>query len=103
MTPRKPNKVDQVRALFTEAEVVECVENTYIPKRGGTRVTLTKVGKSVADGFADGAPARIYLPTRVKDVLSVSEDKATYLLDQSLERLKGHSVTYRVVKGGQGG
>ena len=100
MTSTK-NKADAVRELFGNAKVVECVENTYIPTQAGLRLEFTKVGKSVAEGIQlngkhQGEPFYMSLPVRVRDVVGVSDTEATYLLDQKLERLKGHSVTYRI-------
>jgi hypothetical protein len=97
-----PNKVDEVRALFREGELVECVENTYIPARNGTRRRILKVRKSVVDGEVvdgerAGQPFRITLPTRVRDVVAVDDQQATYRLDESSERLRGHTVTIRRV------
>jgi hypothetical protein len=91
-TARKLNKVEQVRSLLSEGTVLECVENTYIPKLNGTRRKLTRVGKAVAEGVSldaacEGKLFRMYLPTRVCDVLAVSDDEFTYLLDESVERL----------------
>jgi hypothetical protein len=95
-----PNKVEQVRALFHVGELVECVQNTYIPKHNGTRRRVVKVGKTVVageqvDGAKAGQPFRMTLPTRVRDVVAVDDRQATYLLDESLERLRGHTVTIR--------
>lgn len=102
------SKVSEVREFFAGAETVECVENTYIPTRAGLRLRLTKVGRSVAAGVqlngADaGEPFRLVLPTRVGDVVSVDPSSATYILDRKLERLKGHTVTYRLLPEGSGG
>jgi len=99
---KKLNKVEQIRALLGEGTVLECVENTYIPKLSGTKRKLTKVGKSVAqwvslDGDGKGNLFYMTLPTRVCDVLAVSGDEFTYRLDESLERPKGHTTTLRVL------
>jgi hypothetical protein len=95
-----PNKVEKVRALFRAGQLVECVENTYIPKHNGTRRRVVKVGKTVVDGEQvdgekAGQPFRMTLPSRVRDVLAVDDRQATYLIDESLERLRGHTVTIR--------
>lgn len=101
------NKVEEVRALFREGEEIECVENTYIPTQDGTRRRITKVGKSFADcelaSTGDGKDRTFYmaLPTRVRDVLAVDSSEATYYLDQSLDRLRGHTVTIRRVSPGK--
>lgn len=100
------NKVEQVRALFREDEIVECVKNTYIPANDGTRRRITKVGKSFADGEViegdnAGKPFYMSLPTRVRDVIAVDEREATYLLDESVVRLRGHTITIRRVEPGQ--
>lgn len=97
------NAVDQTRELLAGAAVIECTENTYIPNRAGLRLSLSKVGKTVADGEQltgerAGEPFRLELPLRVKDIVAVSDDAVTYLLDQKLERLKGKTVTYRVIE-----
>jgi hypothetical protein len=96
------NKVEQVRALFREGEVVECVKNTYIPANDGTRRRVTKVGRSFADcevigGDKAGEFFYMSLPTRVRDVIAVDEREATYLLGESMARLQGHIVTIRRV------
>lgn len=83
--------------------MIETVENTYIPERNGMRREITKAGKSRFDGVVVNGPLAGKkvsgdIPTRVKDVLAVTDTEATYLLDQSLLRLKGHTVTVRVVK-----
>lgn len=95
------NKVEQVRALFREGEVIECVKNTLIPARDGSRRLVRTVGRSFADveivdsEGAGGKPYRMVVPTRVRDVLAVDEHEATYHLDESSERLRGHTVTVR--------
>jgi len=99
-----PNRVDQVRALFTEGAVIECVENTYIPRNNGARRLVRKVGKSFADGevlsgHQSGGLFRMTIPSRVCDVISVDAEQATYRLDESRERLRGHTVTIRRVNG----
>jgi hypothetical protein len=101
----KLNKVEQVRALFSVGTVLECVENSYAPKLAGTRRRVTKVGKTFAKGTllsgrGEGEPFYMYLPTRACDVLAVSDKAATYRIDESRERLKGHTVTLRVCPDG---
>lgn len=89
--------LDQVRKLFPTGAVVECVENTYIPQRAGSVVTITRGGKTVCDARMGGKPFRMSLPTRVRDVVHVTENTATWLLGDQPVRLRGHSVTYRSV------
>jgi hypothetical protein len=96
------NKVEQVRALFREGGVVECVKNTYIPANDGTRRRITKVGKTFArcqviGGERAGEPFYMSLPTRVRDVIAIDERETTFLLDESVARLRGHTVTIRRV------
>lgn len=99
--PRRMSKVDQVRALFREGEQIECVKNTYISAQDGSRRLIRRVGRSFADvellgpEGPDGKPYRMVVPTRVRDVLAVDEREATYYLEESSERLRGHTVTVR--------
>lgn len=98
------NAVERVRALFTEGAVIETVENTYIPKNNGMRRRITKLRKSgfdavVLNGHLEGKAHVGHFPARVKDVLAVSDTEATFYLDQKRERLKGHTLTLRVVSG----
>lgn len=87
------SKLDQLRALFPVGAVLECVENTYIQGRHGDGLqTITRAGKSFCDCEKDGKPYRMTLPTRVRDVVAVDADTATYKLGRG-----EHTVTYRRV------
>ena len=104
--------LDQVRALFEDGAVVECVENTYRPELNGTRRRIDKLGKSYADCTPlDGPDAgkscgfRMALPTRARDVLAVSADAVTFRLGRDdhtvtlrreAERPDGHPLTERL-------
>lgn len=97
-----PNKIEQVRSLFAKGAIIECVENTYIPKNNGAQRIVHKLGKSFADGEVltghhAGGKFRMAIPTRVCDVLLVEGDRATFRLDESSERLRGHTITIRRV------
>lgn len=82
------NKVDLVRALFVEGETIECVENTYIPKRNGSRWVVGKVGKSYWRP-ASGENFQGNIPTRAGDVVAVDERSATWRIGRD-----DHTVTY---------
>lgn len=84
--------VDQVRSIFAEGAEVECVENTYIPKRNGQRWTVGAVGKSFwrptgGDNFYGN------IPTKAGDVIAVDAGvSATWKIGRD-----DHTVTYRRV------
>ena len=88
------NKVKQVKALFRAGNRVECLDNTYIPSRRGERFRITQTGHSGSDAISerDGAPYRMIMPTRVRDVLSVSDSRASFLIDE-----EGNYCTWKVI------
>jgi hypothetical protein len=96
------SKLDDVRALFVSGEKVRMVENTYHRAGGRTEMigrvwTVGNVGKSVwtpidpnPRGVVSGY--RGTFPTRVRDVLSVDDHSATWLIGRG-----DHTVTYERV------
>lgn len=80
--------IEKVQALFVEGSTVECVENTYIPARNGTRWLVGEVGKSYWCP-ADGSNFRGSIPTRAGDVVRVDEKSATWRIGRD-----DHTVTY---------
>lgn len=90
--------LERVRALFPVGAVVECVENTYIPRRNGTVRTVTKAGKSYCDCTMDGKPYRMSLPGRAGDVLELTDDTVTFKLGGPARTKGDHTVTYRVLR-----
>jgi hypothetical protein len=105
---RGPNKVEQVRALFTPGTVLECVENTWIPAQDGSRRRVERLGREFADVELLGeegrpGPYRMIVPHRVRDVLAVDGSEAIYLLGEEPEEMRGHTVRVRVVSGPEEG
>jgi hypothetical protein len=90
------NAVEEARELFARADVVECLENTYIPGREGLRLKLRKVGRTVVVGIQEngdraGEPFHLTFPKRVRDVVDVTNSQVTYRIGR-----KDHTVTYRI-------
>jgi hypothetical protein len=88
------NALDKLRAQLTVRAEVTCIENTYIPHLAGLRFTLSRVGKSFADGIdQDGKPGLRYtLPTRVRGIEWLDDSTVRY----PLPTRPGHTVTYRI-------
>lgn len=98
------NKVQEARAFFVNARELVMVENTYMPFRNGVRLSVEKVGASFVDGrviaspderLAEGERFRCSIPTRVCDVLAITDDTIKFALGSSSPRLCGHTVEYR--------
>ena len=90
--------LDQVRALFTEGALIECVENTYRPEISGTRRRITRVGRSFCvcdllenDKVTEEGFWKTY-PKLARDVLHVDEQSVKYRLGRG-----EHTVELKVI------
>ena len=58
-----------------------CLQNQKIPSNEGRCVVVDIVGKSFLQGSdTEGMPFRLRVPTRVADVVDLTEDTITYTL-----------------------
>jgi hypothetical protein len=90
-----------VRDLFPEGSTIECVQNSYIPRRAGCRLVVTKAGATYREGLLDGSEQfRLRLPARARDIMAFSPDERciTYLIGREM-----HTATWREVEAEGGG
>lgn len=86
------NLVQQAQQFYAQSRELECVENTYIPRQNGHRRIVGRVGKTSYACTVDGKAFRGTIPTRVRDVVAISDDEITHKIGRD-----GHTVTLRRV------
>lgn len=93
------NAVEMVRGLIEVGASIELVENTYRPELNGTRRTIEKVQRESYAAIEEHSGETVWgaLPKRVREVVSVDETQATFYIDDTSERLTGHTITIRRV------
>lgn len=91
------------RDRLTTGTRLRCIENTYIPHRAGLEAIVTKPGKSTVrlqattstGNIEAGGTCWMSPPTRVRDVLAMTEDAITYLIDPATRG--DHKATWRIL------
>lgn len=87
------NALDKLRARLTVGTVLTVESNSKRPEVIGHTRTVTHPGKTRVLGYANdgtGPTFRIELPTRVRDVEWLDDDRVRLPLQQ------GHHVIYRI-------
>lgn len=96
-TTKAPTQLQRAQAFFNVGDVLEQVENTYIPSMDGSIRRVEKVGKSyyectIVRGKHEGKPYRGGIPTRARDVVAVNDHTITTRIGRD-----DHTVTLRRV------